>query len=113
MLSESLWRNAIEAGVGPDGVVVGLPILDDRPRVGDVTEQMLIEAFVTEPAVETLDEPVLLRLSRCDIVPQHRPFLLPGQDRVRCHLAAVVTDEHQWPAAMFPDPVECAAEPFA
>ncbi|AFW00540.1 hypothetical protein B932_0945 [Gluconobacter oxydans H24] len=52
---------------------------------------MLVEAFVSEPAVETLDEPVLLWLSRCDIVPR-----------------AVVTDDHQWPTAMLSNPVEFA-----
>ena len=112
-MSESLWRHAIEAGVGSDGVVVGPPGVDDRPRVGEVVEQMLIEAFVAEPAVEALDEPVLLRLSRCDVVPQHRPSFLPGQDRVRGHLGAVVADDHHEKAAMFPDPVKFAAEPFA
>ncbi|AFW01373.1 hypothetical protein B932_1804 [Gluconobacter oxydans H24] len=64
MLGESLWRHAVEASVGPDGVVVGSPGVDDRPNVGDVTEQMFVEAFVTEPTVEALDEPVLLRLAR-------------------------------------------------
>lgn len=99
--------------MGPDGVVVGSPVVDDRPSMADVAEQMLVEAFVPEPPVETLDEPVLLRLSRCDIVPQHRPLFLPGQDRVRGHLGAVVADDHHGKAAMFPDPVEFAAEPFA
>lgn len=42
MLSESLRRHAVEPGVGPDGVVVGPPGVDDGPSVGDVTEQMLV-----------------------------------------------------------------------
>ena len=79
--------------MGLDGVIVGPPGVDDRPSVGDVTEQMLIEAFVAEPAVEALDEPVLLRLAWCDIVPQHRSLLLPGQDRVRRHLGAIAHQE--------------------
>lgn len=99
--------------MGPDGVIVGTPGVDDRPSVGDVTEQMLIEAFVAEPAVEALDKPVLLRLARCDIVPQHRSLLRPGQDRVRRHLGAIVADDHQRPAALLADPVEFTAEPFA
>lgn len=72
-----------------------------------------IEAFVAEPAVEALDEPVLLPLARCDIVPQHRSLLLPGQDRVRRHLGAIVADDHQQPTAMLPDPVEFTTEAFA
>ena len=38
VLSESLWRDAIEAGVAPDGVVVGPLGVDDRPSVGKVAE---------------------------------------------------------------------------
>lgn len=67
----------IEAGVEPDGVVVGSPGVDDRPSMGNVAEQMLVQAFVTEPADEALDEPCLLRLARCDVVPQRRPLFLP------------------------------------
>lgn len=55
--------------LGPEGVVVSPPCVDNRSGVAEVTEQVLVEEFVTEPAVEALDEPVLLRLSRCDIVP--------------------------------------------
>lgn len=75
--------------MGPDGIVVSAPGLNDRAGVGEDSEQMLSEAFVPKPALETLDEPVLLRPARCDVVPQHRPFFLPVQERVRGHLGAV------------------------
>lgn len=64
MLGESLWHHAIEAGVGPDGVVVGSPGVDERPSADDAAEQMLVEAFLMEPTDEALYEPVLLRLAR-------------------------------------------------
>jgi len=32
-------------------------------------EQVLVEAFVTQPAVEAFHEAVLHRLARCDVVP--------------------------------------------
>lgn len=54
--------------MGPDGVVVGSPSVDDRPNVGDVAEQTLVEAFITKSTDEALDEPCLLRLVRCDVV---------------------------------------------
>ena len=34
-------------------------------------EQMLVEALVAQPAVEALDEAILRRLARCDVVPFH------------------------------------------
>ncbi|GCE89035.1 hypothetical protein MSKU15_0636 [Komagataeibacter diospyri] len=64
--------------MGPHGVVVGPLGVNDRPSVGDVAEQVFVEAFVTELTVEALDEPILLRLASCDVVPQHRPFFLLG-----------------------------------
>lgn len=64
-------------GVGPDGVIGGSPGVDERPSADDAAEQMLVEAFVMEPADEALDEPCLLRLARCDVVPQRRPLFLP------------------------------------
>lgn len=99
--------------MGPDSVVVGPPGVDDRPSVGKVAKQVLVEAFVAEAAIETLDEPVLLRFSRCDIVPRYRPLFLPGQDRVRGHLGAIVAYDHHGKASAFYDPVQFAAQSFA
>ena len=45
------------------GVVVDPPGFNRSPGAGQVSEQVLVEAFVAEPAVEAFDEPVLLRLA--------------------------------------------------
>jgi len=58
-------------------VVVGSPYFDDPPRRGQAAEQVLVQTLVAEPAVEALDEPVLLRLARRDVVPSDATFLLP------------------------------------
>lgn len=73
---------------------------------------MLVEAFITQPAVEALDEPVLL-LARCNAVPQQGLLFLPGQDHVRGHPGAVVADDHQRRTTMVVDPDGLPAEPFA
>jgi hypothetical protein len=45
--------------VGPDGVVVAPPALDDDPGLGKRVEDLSIEQFAAKPGVEALDEAVL------------------------------------------------------
>jgi hypothetical protein len=44
--------------------------------------QCLVEQFVASPAVEALDEVVLLRFSRRDVVPADAGLVRPGEDGV-------------------------------
>ena len=65
-------RVGCEAAVGrvrPDEIVVEPPALDDGAGLGEAGEDLLVQALVAEPAVEALDEAVLLRLARGDVVP--------------------------------------------
>jgi hypothetical protein len=50
--------------VGPDGIVVHAPGLDDQARVSQAEEPVLVQALVAEPAIETLDVGILIRLAR-------------------------------------------------
>src|SRR3546814_4168514 len=58
-------------------------------------EQRLVEALVTQAAVEALDIAVLLRLARRDVVPLDRSLLRPSRDRQAGQLGAVVAHDHQ------------------
>src|SRR3546814_12756667 len=58
-------------------------------------EQRLVEALVTQAAVEALDIAVLLRLARRDVVPLDRSLLRPSQDRQAGQPGAVVAHDHQ------------------
>lgn len=49
-------------------IVFDPPCLDDLAGIAIVGEEMLVEAFVPETAVDALDEAVLHRLARCDVV---------------------------------------------
>ena len=55
--------------VRPDVVVVVPPGIEHEAGVGQRREQRLVEAFVTQAAVEAFDEAVLHRLARCDVMP--------------------------------------------
>ena len=65
-------------------VVVATPCADQSAGVWQAVEQVLVQTLVPEPAVEALDEAVLHRLSRRDVVPFNLPLFLPAQDRVGC-----------------------------
>ena len=76
------------------GVVVDPPCFDDPSGLAKVREQVLVEAFVAQPAVERLDEAVLRRLAGSDVMPFHIAILLPSEDGARGQLGAVVADDH-------------------
>ena len=63
-----------------DVVVVVLPRRQSCAGVGERGEQRLVEQFVAQPAVETLDEGVLGRLAGRDVVPFDALVLLPAED---------------------------------
>ncbi len=67
-----------------------------RHAVGDL---VLVEALAAEAAVKAFDEAILHRLAQRDVVPFDVVVLLPLQDRARGQLGAVVTDDHERPAA--------------
>jgi len=43
---------------------------------------MLVQALVAQATVEALDEAILHRLARCNVVPLDATLLLPGQNGV-------------------------------
>ena len=47
----------------PFAVMIDPPFFDDPPRLAQAFEQRLVQQLISEPAVKTLDEPVLLRLA--------------------------------------------------
>src|SRR5262245_40853691 len=75
-------------------------------RLIEVREQVLVEALVAQPSVEALHKAVLHRFTRRDVVPFDVVFLLPGQDSVRCELAAVVADDHAGAVTELDDVIE-------
>ena len=69
-----------EAAVWSEVIVVVTPRFDGLARLSQGEEDVLVEAFVTEPAVERFDEGVLHRFARLDVVPVETTGG-PAQDR--------------------------------
>ena len=72
------WCEPVQARVRSECVVVDPPFFDDTSGLWQAGEEVLVEALVAQSAIEALDEAVLGRLARCDVVPFHAPFFLPG-----------------------------------
>jgi len=77
----------------PFFVVVTPPRFQHGTRVGQRAEQRLVEQLIAQPAVEALDEAVLLRLAGRDVVPADTGLVRPGENGVRGRLGAVVADD--------------------
>ena len=63
---ELVWGQVLERAVRPDVVGVSAPVLDLAPGILEVREPMLVEALVSERAVESLDEGIVDWLARMD-----------------------------------------------
>src|SRR5918997_2467235 len=66
---EDLWGGSLvsDRGMGPDGVVVPWPALDDDLRLFQRVEDLTIEKLITQAGVEALDEAVLPRTASFDV----------------------------------------------
>lgn len=71
-------------------VVIRPPIFDDKLRVGQRSKVVLIEAFVSEAAVERFNVSILGRLSWIDEVQTYSPIASPARYCNAGQLRAVV-----------------------
>ena len=77
------------------GIVVEAPCGDRLPGLAQVAEYGLIQQFVAQASVEALDEGVLGRPARRDVVPSNPGALAQPQDRRRGELGAVTPLERR------------------
>lgn len=68
------------------GVVVLAPGFERGAGVVQGRKQRLVQKLVAQPTIEALDEGVLGRLARRDVVPVDLAVIREGQDRVRGEL---------------------------
>lgn len=94
-------------------VVVVSPSADQLSGVAQAGEQVLVEALVPKPPVETLDQTVLHRFAGGDVMPLDTALFLPSQDGVRGQLRSVVADHHAGTPPELGDPIEFAGDPLA
>ena len=92
--------------MGPAGVVVDPPGLDDLAGIVEIEEPVLVEAFIAEPPVEGFDKGVLGWLAGLDEIEPHAIAPGPFVERLAGHLGAVVQDDLQGQAPGLREPIE-------
>lgn len=76
----------------PDIVVVVAPERQFSAGVIQTVEHLFIQKFISQAAVEWLDEGILLGLAGIDVVPFDAVVVGPLQDRSAGELGSIVTD---------------------
>jgi hypothetical protein len=87
-------------------VLVGPPASEHDAGLGQRREQRLVQQLIPQPAIEALDEGILHRFARRDVVPCDVALIGPCQDSVAGEFAAVVADNHLRLAALDHQPVQ-------
>jgi len=99
--------------VRPAVIEGGRPAGDRRFGVGEREEQRLVEELVAHAPVEALDESVLGRLPRLDVMPIDLGRRRPADRRVRGELGSVVGNNRRRPPAPRDQIVEFANHALA
>lgn len=92
--------------MGPLGVVLDSPVLDDPPGLGHGDEPVLVQALVAEFAVEALDVGVLDRLARTDKRQLHTLLERPGIQRLALEVRTVAHCDRLRQSAGLGEPLE-------
>jgi len=88
-------RTPLEGRIGPEGVVLPAPAVGQALSLGHRGEQLGVEEFVPEPAVEGFGKAVLPRGTRLDVGRGGAAALAPAPERVSNELGAVVAADER------------------
>ena len=80
-------------------VVIDRQVLVDFPACSEIAEDMLIQVFLSGPAIDRLYTGVLHQPSRYDVMPTDALVLAPSKHNVTCHFCPIVRDGYVWLAA--------------
>ena len=88
---KEVGRDATEGGVRAEVViVVRAPVFDEESGFGQGAKPMLVEAVVAEGAIEALDEGVLHRFARLDMMESNAGALSPEVEGFAGELGTIV-----------------------
>src|SRR3954463_12399568 len=111
------WHKCRAAGCrsrcADERCVILLPCGKQLSSMIERREQGLVQELVTQPPIEAFHECILLRLSRCDIMPFNPGLLRPAQDGHTGELSSVVADNRKGPPAPGNRCIELTAYPGA
>src|SRR4051812_43249941 len=99
--------------MGSVQIIVVPPVVDDLAGMAVAGEQVLVEAFVSEPPIEAFHEAVLHGFPRRDVMPFDAAILLPSEDGIAGQLGTVVADHQERIAAMLSDGIQFSTDALA
>ena len=82
-----------QRGMRPDVVVVVAPQGQLTAGISQAVEDLFVQAFIPQAAVEGLDVAILLRLARIDVMPLDLVVVRPLQDGLAGELGAIARRE--------------------
>ena len=85
-------RRALPAkgAVGTVAIIILAPLLDETPGFCQGNENILVQAFIAEPSVETLYKTVICGFFRSTVFQTNAMFLRPFIQGMPCELRAIV-----------------------
>ena len=98
--------------MGPDRIVVVAPPGELAPCIGQAGEHLLVQQLIAQFAVEALDEGILCRLARRDVVPIDTRCVLPIQYGPAGQFGSVVADNGPGLAVEPDQGIEFAGDPY-
>ena len=94
-------------------VIILPPLLDETPGFCQGNENILVQAFIAEPSVETFHETVIGRFPRPTVLQANIMFLRPFIQGVACELRPIVRKESAWQASLQPKALQHLNHPLA
>jgi len=102
-----------KSAVGAVAVIILPPLLDEVPGVCQGNENILVQAFISQPSVETFHETVIRGFSGPTVFQADAMFLRPFIQGPTCELRAIVRKEPAWQASLQPQAFQHLHHPLA
>ena len=109
---ESFGALPPKCAVGTVAIIILAPLLDETPGFCQGNENILVQAFIAEPSVETFHKTVICGFSGPTMRQANAMFLRPFIQGVPCKLRAIVRKKPAWQASLQPKAFEHLHHPL-
>ena len=102
-----------QSAVRAVAVIILPPLLDETPGFCQGNENILVQAFIAEPSVETFHKTVICGFPWPTMREANAMFLRPYIQGMTCELRAIVRKESAWQASLQPKALQHLNHPLA
>ena len=110
---ESFGALPPKCAVGAVAVIILSPLFEEAPGFCQGNENILVQAFITQPSVGTFHETVICEFPRPTMREANAMFLRPFIQGVPCKLRAIVRKKPAWQASLQPKALQHLNHPLA